>query len=208
MRPSRWILPLALSLAPALAASSFAHAAPTGPELVKALRQGGYVLVMRHANAPATPPDHASADPDNAHAERQLDEAGRAQAHAVGAALHRMGIPIGRVLVSPAYRARETARLAGLPPLQPVEQLSEGPAGMMAMADKMRMGYLRKAAAERPLAGTNTIIITHTPNILAAFGREAKGIAPAEVMVMQPDGHGGSTLVTRLTAQDWMALHR
>src|SRR5665213_3607121 len=55
-----------------------AHAqALAGEALVKALRQGGYVIVMRHASSPREVPDQKIANADNVNRERQLDEAGR-----------------------------------------------------------------------------------------------------------------------------------
>jgi hypothetical protein len=50
----------------------------TGDALVKALREGGYVIVMRHASSPREVPNKQTANPDNVKLERQLDEAGRA----------------------------------------------------------------------------------------------------------------------------------
>jgi hypothetical protein len=55
----------------------------SGEALVKALRQGGYVLVMRHTSSPRDAPTRASANPDNVKLERQLDETGRATATAI-----------------------------------------------------------------------------------------------------------------------------
>ena len=98
----------------------------SGTALVNALRRGGYVIVMRHASSPATPPDKEHANPDNLKLERQLDEAGRAGATAMGNALRGMKIPIGSVLTSPAYRALETVKFAGLRDSRPVEQLGDG----------------------------------------------------------------------------------
>src|SRR6516165_8345216 len=49
-----------------------------GDALVKALRQGGYVIVMRHARSPLEVPDKQTANPDNVKPERQLDAKGRA----------------------------------------------------------------------------------------------------------------------------------
>src|SRR2546423_7484511 len=74
-----------------------------GDALVKALRQGGYVLVMRHTSSPRDAPSKASANPDNVKLERQLDETGRATATAMGNALRELKIPIGRVFASPTY---------------------------------------------------------------------------------------------------------
>jgi hypothetical protein len=62
--------------------------------LVNALRQGGNVIVMRHASSPMMPPDKQTANPDNVKLERQLDAAGRAGAMAMGQALRDLKIPI------------------------------------------------------------------------------------------------------------------
>src|SRR3954471_20085729 len=78
-----------------------------GPALVTALRQGGYVIVMRHPSSPFTQPDKATANPDNPNLERQLDETGRNTARAMGEAVRTLHIPIGDVLSSPTYRALE-----------------------------------------------------------------------------------------------------
>ncbi len=45
-----------------------------GDALVKALRQGGYVVVMRHTSSPREVPDKKTANADNVKPERQLDE--------------------------------------------------------------------------------------------------------------------------------------
>src|SRR5438874_8867971 len=79
-----------------------------GSALVKALRQGGYVIVMRHASSPREVPDKQTANPDNNKPERQLDAEGRSTARAFGRALRSLKIPIGAVLSSPTYRALET----------------------------------------------------------------------------------------------------
>lgn len=78
----------------ALAVASLPAAAPTQPArgrqlggaaLARALQQGRYVLVVRHAHAPATPPTASDADPRNpARADRWLQAAPRAGLTAVG----------------------------------------------------------------------------------------------------------------------------
>src|ERR1700722_6040050 len=76
----------------------------TGEALVKALRQGGYIIAMRHASSPRETPGKQAANADNVNLERQLDEAGRASAAAMGKALRDLKIPIGDVFASPTYR--------------------------------------------------------------------------------------------------------
>ncbi len=85
-----------------------------GDALVKALRQGGYVIVMRHTSSPREVPDKKTANADNVKPERQLDEEGRATATAMGKAVRELKIPIGDVLTSPTYRALETVKYAQL----------------------------------------------------------------------------------------------
>ena len=60
-----------LSLLPGLA---FAAGAPlfSGKQLVAALQRGGYVVLMRHASSPGSPPDPAQADVENIKHERLL----------------------------------------------------------------------------------------------------------------------------------------
>src|SRR5438477_9774436 len=95
--------------------AGFVHAQSlSGDALVKALRHGGYVIVMRHTSSPRAVPDKQTANPDNTKPERQLDEEGRVTAITMGKALHDLNIPIGDVLSSPTYRALETVKYAQL----------------------------------------------------------------------------------------------
>jgi len=56
--------------------------------------------------------------------------------------------------------------------------------------------------------GTNTFIVTHLPNISAAFPEDAQGIADGEALVFGPDGKGGATLLARIRIEDWPTLAR
>lgn len=57
----------------ACAIASASAQALNGTALVMALQHGGYVIVMRHAHAPETPPSKGDADRSNPNKERQLD---------------------------------------------------------------------------------------------------------------------------------------
>ena len=173
----------------------------SGTTLLDALRQGGYVLVMRHATSPRQVPDKQTANADNVNLERQLDEAGRASAVAMGNALRDLKIPIGSVLTSPTYRALETVRLAKLPSPSPVPELSDGGASMQPVAAAPG-AWLQKKVTEFP-KGSNTILVTHMPNLTAAFPALATNVADGEALVFGPDGRGGATLVARIKIDDW-----
>ena len=197
----RWlILPLLLLCAAA------AHADPVRDgNLARLLRSGGFVILMRHASSPPTPPLAGQAEPGNTRLERQLDASGRSAARALGNALRHLEIPIGEVLCSPTYRARETLRLAGWAP-QIAAELGDGGHSMQADATGRRGAWLRSRVAAPPRVGTDTLIVTQLPNIAEAFPQDAKGLADGGALVLRPDGHGGAALIGRIPIDGWAAL--
>jgi broad specificity phosphatase PhoE len=76
-----------------------------------AMRVPGSVVVVRHSYAPGTF-DPPTARLDDCSTQRNLDEAGRAQAQRIGEAFRRHGIAVGTVWSSPRCRCLDTARLA------------------------------------------------------------------------------------------------
>jgi phosphohistidine phosphatase SixA len=177
----------------------------SGSALPTALRQGGYVLVMRHMSSPEARPDKVAADPENTNLERQLDQTGRESARAVGEAFRKLGIPIGELLSSPTYRALETVRLASLGRAQTFPELGDGGASMQRISEAPAE-WLRRKVSDVPRAGTDTVMVTHMPNLVAAFGDSAKGASDGEAFVFRPDGKGGAELVARVKVEEWPFL--
>jgi phosphohistidine phosphatase SixA len=173
------------------------------PELVKSLRQGGYVLVMRHASSPATPPAKTEADPENTGLERQLDEKGRQSAEAMGRAFKSLHIPLGEIFSSPTYRARETIKLAGFGAPKTVAELGDQGHSMARLDGPGPAAWLKAKAAEKPAADRDTLIVTHMPNITAAFPDDAAGLQDGETLVFKPDSHGQANLVAKVPIEDW-----
>ena len=194
------------SLIPALALMAVATHAQTleGPALVKALRQGGYVIVMRHTSSPREAPAKATANPDNVNAERQLDQEGRDTAIAMGQALRDLKIPIGEVLSSPTYRALETVKYAQLGAARTFAELGDNGQSMSG-GTAAQAAWLRMRVTQFP-SGANTILVTHFPNLTGAFPQWAAGVADGEALVLGPDGKGGATLVARIKIDEWTKL--
>ena len=172
-----------------------------GEALVKALRQGGYVIVMRHASSPREVPGKQSANADNVNHERQLDAEGRASAIAMGKALHDLKIPIGDVLTSPTYRALETIRYAKLGDPKPFAELGDNGQSMQG-GTQAQAAWLQKRVTQFP-AGVNTVLVTHFPNLTGAFPQMTAGVADGEALVFGPDGKGGAALVARIKIEEW-----
>jgi broad specificity phosphatase PhoE len=166
------------------------------------LRGGGYVVVVRHG---ATFADQADTDPlnlDDISKQRQLNDKGRADAKAVGDAFRRAGVPIGLSYSSRFQRAVETARLIGGKEPQATLDISEGGLVVSPNENNRRAAALRALAATAPTAGTNTLIVTHKPNILDAFGKDWFEIKEGEASIFKPEGNGFA-LVARVTIDQW-----
>jgi len=170
-----------------------------GDALVKALRQGGYVIVMRHASSPREVPDKQTANPDNVKPERQLDQEGRSTATAMGKALRDLKIPIGSVLTSPTYRALETLRYAQFGNPQSVPELGDNGQSMQG-GTAAQAEWLKKKVTEFP-KGTNTLLVTHMPNMSRAFPDATANLADGEALVFGPTG-----VVARIKIEEWKGL--
>jgi len=175
-----------------------------GEALVKALREGGYVIVMRHTSSPREVPGKQIANADNTKPERQLDEEGRASATAMGKAFRELTIPVGDVFTSPTYRALETVRYAQFGKPQSYAELGDNGQSMQG-GTAAQAAWLQKKVTEFP-TGANTIIVTHLPNLTGAFPQLASGMADGEALIFGSDGKGGTSLVARVKIEEWPGM--
>ncbi len=175
--------------------------------LAAQMKQGGYVIVFRHGE---TNPDQADTDLqnyDNIARQRQLSGKGREEARQVGASFRKLGIPLGKVYTSKLYRAVETGKLVSGGEVTPSFDLTEGALGGMGLSPTehdRRVAAFRKMAGTRPEAGKNTLIVTHKPNIIDAFGKDWFEVKEGEASVFKPDASGKAVLVARVQAADWI----
>ena len=185
-----------------VAGSAWSQTAPSAGDVLKLLRGGDYVIVFRHG---ATHADQADTDPlnlDNVAKQRQLNDKGRADAKAVGDVFRGGAIPIGKSYSSRFYRAVETARLIGGKEPQPTLDISEGGLVVTPNENTRRMQALRALVATAPDPGTNTLIVTHKPNILDALGKDWFEIKEGEASIFKPEGTGYA-LVARVQIGQW-----
>jgi hypothetical protein len=196
----------ALLLATALAAAAgqapdIAPAAPTlaGAPLLQALRHGGYILYFRHTATDFGQNDQAMTGFDDCAQQRNLTDAGRADARAIGAAIRSLGIAIGDVLASPYCRTKETGELMfGRVTVTPA--VRGGPAN----ADAGRYAELERLLATLVTGGVNLAITSHGNPFVAVAG--GPYLAEGEAAVIAPHGRDGFRVVARIRKDEWAAL--
>jgi phosphohistidine phosphatase SixA len=188
--------------------SAWGQSYPPVGAILTLLRAGGYVIVVRHG---ATHADQADTDPlnlDNVAKQRQLNDKGRADAKAVGDAFKAASVPIGKSISSRFYRAVETARLIGGKEPEPTADVSEGGLVVSPNENNRRAQALRAIVAAPPAAGTDTLVVTHKPNILDAFGKDWFEIKEGEASIFKPDGKGAYTLIARVPIDQWATVKK
>jgi len=120
---TRWgaLLAAALIVAPAACGSddepssdtgADAASEPSGDRLLARLRDGGVIVVFRHAATDRSVEDEEPVDLDDCSTQRNLTDGGRDDARTIGDAFRELGIPVGAVWASPYCRTRQTAELA------------------------------------------------------------------------------------------------
>jgi broad specificity phosphatase PhoE len=193
---------VSLGLSALLGIAVRGQAAADDKDIAQALRAGGLVVVVRHG---ATFPDQADTDPlnfENIAAQRNLNDKGKALAKAFGEALRQVGIPVGKVYTSKYNRAYETAVIAGFNDIEKTADLTEGGLVVSPNENSRRIGAFHKMLGTAPKPGTNTILITHKPNIVDALGKDWFDVKEGEASVFRPE-NGSYKLLARVQMDEW-----
>ena len=171
-------------------------------DIAQMLRAGGFVIVFRHG---ATFPNQADMDPlnfDDIAAQRNLNDKGKVLAKAFGDAVRRVGIPVGKVYTSKYNRAYETAVIAGFKDIEKTTDLTEGGLVVSPNENNRRIEAFHKMLGTVPQPGTNTILITHKPNIVDGLGKDWFDVKEGEASLFRPE-NGNYKLVVRVQMEEW-----
>lgn len=193
---ARWLWCAVLFAGASLPVGAVAQQKLQGQPLVDALKQGGFVIVMRHTTT-ETKPDAKAVDLADCATQRNLTVEGRALARSIGNAIDTLRIPMGRVTASPFCRAEDTAALAFG---HYVTNAGLGEKAIKNEAASAEAAAVLRPLAAAPVAGTNSVFVTHGFNIKSIVGDD---FVEGEAAVFKPDGKGGATLVARVLPQNW-----
>ncbi len=170
-------------------------AAHADESLWQLLERGGQVLFLRHAMTTpgiGDPPEFKLAD---CATQRNLSEAGRAQARRLGEALKQRNVAVEVVLASPWCRCIETAKLAlgGSRNWEPLSNLfgRQEAAAAQVKALRVRIGAWRGKG--------NLVLVSHGSTALALTGAHPE---MGEMLLLTPVGPDAFKLVGRLAVKD------
>ena len=150
--------------------------------------------ILRHAIAPGTgdPPGFTLGD---CATQRNLDDRGRAQARAIGAAIRDAGVKVDHVLTSQWCRSAETAALLDLGPEREEAALNSFFADRR--TEPAQTDALRRLLAGLPAEET-AVLVSHQVNITALTGIYPRS---GEVVILRVVENGGVETIGRFLAE-------
>lgn len=165
-----------------MAGAAFAFARGAGAQPQDALRSGGLALLLRHAATEPGVGDPPGFRLGDCRTQRNLSDAGRAQAEQLGLWLRQRKVRIDAVLSSRWCRCLETARIA-FPghAVEPFPALDSFFDDRGAGPQRTRQALERISAIGAP---ANVVFVTHQVNILALTD---EAVGAGEVLVVRPD---------------------
>ncbi|WP_412479373.1 histidine phosphatase family protein [Azonexus sp. IMCC34839] len=184
-------------------AQKFAEVLAT-PDLLKQLRNGGYVLYLRHGQTDNARPDRfPSVDLNDCSTQRPLTEEGRKQMLRVGEAVRKAGIPLGEIRISPLCRVRESTA-AAFPASQPsIDNDLMYTANLTSEQKVPILTNTRRLLSEPVPGGRNRLLVAHAPNLMDLIGYFPK---EATLVVFRPLGVAGFDYVASIPPSHWAEL--
>lgn len=176
------------------------------PALLSELRKGGYLIFFRHAETVMQPsfsgtPEFREDDFTHCETQRNLSKDGRNQAAAIGEAFRALEIPIGFVHASPYCRTRDTAWLAFGRVTPDRNLLLKSSTPDMDREEAQNWLKIRRLAKQLPMAGTNSIFVSHA-SVIEPFGGSL--LAEGEAAIVAPDTGLGAKVIAKIKWDGWI----
>lgn len=168
------------------------NASAAGDAFWAQLKQGGNIVLMRHAQTVPGIGDPRGFRLDDCATQRNLSAEGRADAMRIGAAFRARAIPVAEVLSSRWCRCVDTAKIA-FGKARPATML-DSVFNDRERSDEEKLTELYNFLAQRPVSRGNLVLVTHALNISALTGAS---VASGEMLVVRLDGPRKMTVMHR-----------
>ncbi|MBB5021933.1 phosphohistidine phosphatase SixA [Desulfurispira natronophila] len=173
-------------------------------EVLQKMQAGGLVIYMRHGPTDTTQPDQVpEVDLEDCSTQRPLTSEGVEIARQAGQAMRAANIPIGKILVSPMCRTRESAEAAFDQPYT-VDKGLMYTAHMTSNQKGFALETINRLLSAPVEAGTNRMLVGHAPNIMDAMGYFPT--PEGAVLIFRPRGSEGYEYIATITPELWSEL--
>ncbi|MRR08993.1 histidine phosphatase family protein [bacterium] len=171
--------------------------------LLRQVREGGYVLYLRHGSTDTSRPDRApQVDLNDCATQRPLTAEGLALARRVGVFIRAARLPLGDIFASPLCRAKESAQAAFG---RYVVDNNLMYTGNMTDAEKAPVvAGTRKQLSTPVAAGTNRVLVAHAPNLMDLMGYFPK--PEGTLVIFRPLGDGRFEYLGSIRPEHWPDL--
>ena len=95
--------------------------------------------------------------------------------------------------------------IAGFKNIEKTTNITEGGLVVSPNENNRRTAAFHELLGSAPTPGTNTILITHKPNIIDALGTDWFDVKEGEASLFRP-GNGSYKLIARVQMEDWPIL--
>ncbi|WP_052501477.1 histidine phosphatase family protein [Thiomicrospira microaerophila] len=198
-----WVLFIGICLfRPVWADDEFKAVVTADRALIEQVRQGGYVIYMRHGKTDTAQPDQVPIDLNDCTTQRPLSKQGLDELHLIASYFKQLYIPYTPVHSSPLCRAKQTAEIVFGSPVIIEENLQYTAA--LTTREKQPIIERTRALLSKPVAkGTNRVLVAHGPNLV-----EMMSYFPPEgsIVFFRPLGAEGFAYLATITPQDWSVL--
>ena len=169
--------------------------------LVEKLKKGGYVILVRHAIASNSQQDTDFKNLTYCKTQRNLTEAGRKQAAAIGKAYRALELPTGTIYSSFFCRCVDTANLAFGKP----ETLLELSSFMRETDEeqKRRVKEMNRLLKTPPAPNTNNILVAHS---IMSFRASSTQLYQGQAAVFLPLPDGRFQFVDFIAPKRWQRM--
>lgn len=168
------------------------------PALIDVMRQGGYIILVRHerTEVPSVGDNFAKPRTD-CFSQRNLSASGYAGARETGETLRILGIRVSEVRSSPICRTMETARLMFGRAISDERLMHDDPPSgrTVEVADR----DVKELVASIDLSQGNVALVTHGGIIKKAFD---VAVVEGAIAVLSRDGNGKITVIGQTTGSD------
>lgn len=173
---------------------------------LRMLRQGGFVLYLRHGATDNTRTDRVpDVDLGDCSTQRVLSDDGKKQARLIGEALRRARVPLGEVRVSPMCRTVDTAEAMQLGVGFTVDNDLRYTSNLTSAQKSPILANTRRWLSTTVPEGTNRLLVGHAPNLM-----DMTGYFPKEgtLSIFRPLGEGRFEYIASIPSAQWVELLR